>query len=56
MNSTQTANDTIAARIQFLVSQGASPVMALRAVCGDRAVDQMIDSLYYELRAKGGRS
>ncbi len=49
------ANAVAAARILNLIATGMNPVEALKAVCGAETVDAMIDNLYTELRAKGGR-
>jgi hypothetical protein len=52
-NTNRTA--AASARILALIAAGMSPVDALKAICGAETVDAMIDSLYTDLRAKGGR-
>ena len=41
-------------RVRALVEAGVEPVAALRLVCGDKLVDDMIDTLYHELRRRAG--
>jgi hypothetical protein len=43
---------TISARVMTLIASGMTPIDALKAVCGAEMVDDMIDRLYHELRAK----
>lgn len=52
MNATKKANAVVkvSARFAALVSTGIAPVAALRIIFGAEMVDQMIDSLYDELR------
>lgn len=47
---TNNANRIISLRVLALVNAGKSPLDALREVCGTETVDQMIDTLYNELR------
>ena len=54
MTTTNPTKSQIASRrILALIAAGLTPVDALKAVCGAEVTDQMIDSLYHELRAKG---
>ena len=55
MATTQTAADVISARILALVASGVDVIDAMKAVCGKEATEAMIESLYTELRQKGGR-
>jgi hypothetical protein len=50
-----TPNAKASARILALIAAGMSPVDALKTICGTETVDAMIDSLYTDLRTKGGR-
>lgn len=44
-------DSVISARVLALIAAGQSPVDALRAVCGAKAVDKMIADLYDKLMA-----
>jgi len=55
MATTQTAAAVISARILALVASGVDVIDAMKAVCGKEATEAMIESLYTELRQKGGR-
>lgn len=48
-------NDIISYRIKALILEGVEPISALRVVCGDKAVDSMIEDVYTRLRAVGGK-
>lgn len=50
-----TANQKISAQVLLKISEGMDPIEALKAVCGSENVDQMIDSLYTDLRSRDPR-
>lgn len=48
----KTKDRILSLRITALIAEGVEPIEALRQVVGAKLVDQMIDSLYSELRRK----
>lgn len=49
-----TKTQAMTAMLVAEMAKGFTATQALRNICGDAMVDQMIDTLYHELRAKAG--
>lgn len=51
-----TKTDAITAQLLRQMAQGSTALEALRTVCGETAVNAMIDRLYLELRDRAARA